>query len=214
MTGSEPTRPDEAFDAGVEALIERARGGDEAALAELFECYRARLRRMVDLRMDRRLRGRIDASDVLQDAYLNLSRKLEGYNQREGLPFFLWLRLVTGECLVDLHRRHLTSKRDAGLEVSLVRGPMPQTDSYSIAAQLLGKHTTTSEKLMRAEAQLELQEALDGMEPMDREILVLRHFEELSNQETARVLGIDPSAASSRYFRALRRLKQILGPAG
>lgn len=199
----------------VEALIERARNGDEAALAELFERYRSRLRRMVDMRMDRRLRGRIDASDVLQDAYLNLSTKLEGYSRRDELPFFLWLRLVTGECLIDLHRRHLqAAKRDANVEVSLHRGPMPQTDSHSIAAQLLGKHTTASQKLMRAEARLELEAAINAMEPIDREILVLRHFEELSNQETALVLNVDPTVASSRYFRALRRLKQFLDATG
>ncbi|MGE3165412.1 MAG: sigma-70 family RNA polymerase sigma factor [Planctomycetota bacterium] len=196
----------------LDPVVARARRGDENALAELFERHRPRLRRMIEARLDRRLQGRVDASDVMQDAYLNLARKLDSYNERDGLPFFLWLRLVTGECLIDLHRRHLqTAKRDAKLEVAIHQGPMPQTDSYSIAAMLLGRHTTASQQLMRAEAQLELQEALNGMEPLDREILVLRHFEELSNQEAARVLDIDPSAASSRYFRALRRLKGFLG---
>lgn len=195
-----------------DALIERARTGDEAALAQLFESYRARLRRMVDTRMDRRLRGRVDASDVLQEAYLHLAQKLDGYVERDNMPFFLWLRLVTGECLLGLHRHHLqTKKRDAGLEVALLQGPMPTTDSYSIAAQLLGKHTTASQKLQRAEAQLELETALNEMEPIDREILVLRHFEELSATEAATVLDIEPSAASNRYYRALRRLKGILG---
>ncbi|MEM7166815.1 MAG: sigma-70 family RNA polymerase sigma factor [Planctomycetota bacterium] len=194
-----------------DALIARARAGDEGALAELFEAYRARLRRMVDTRMDRRLRGRIDASDVLQEAYLHLAQKLEGYVERDNMSFFLWLRLVTGECLLGLHRHHLqTKKRDVGLEIALVQGPMPMTDSYSIAAQLLGKHTTASQKLMRAEAQLELEAALNGMEPIDREILVLRHFEELSASEAAAVLRIEPSAASNRYYRALRRLKRVL----
>lgn len=195
----------------VNALIERARAGDEKALAELFEGHRSRLRQMVDIRLDRRLRTRVDASDVLQEAYVNLARKLESYRRNEDLPFFLWLRLVTGECIIDLHRRHLQAgKRNAALEVSLHQGPMPVTDSYSLAAQLLGKNSTASEKLMRAEAQVELQEALDSMEAIDREVIVLRSLEQLSNTEAAQVLDVDPQVVSTRYYRALRRLKEIL----
>ncbi len=198
-------------DPHTDALIDRARAGDENALAELFEGHRGRLRQMVDIRLDRRLRGRVDASDVLQEAYVNLSRKLDSYRTKEDLPFFLWLRLVTGECIIDLHRRHLqTAKRNADIEVALHQGPMPVTDSYSLAAQLLGKHTTASEKVMRVEAQVELQEALNRMEPIDREVIVLRSFEELSNGEAARALGVDPQVVSTRFYRAMRRLKALL----
>lgn len=198
-------------DPRIEALIERARSGDEEALAELFEGHRGRLRQMVDIRLDRRLRGRVDPSDVLQEAYVNLSHKLDSYRTKKDLPFFLWLRLVTGECLIDVHRRHLqAAKRNADLEIALQHGPMPVTDSYSLAAQLLGRHTTASEKVMKAEAQVELQNALNRMEPIDREVIVLRSFEELSNTEAASALGVDPQVVSTRYYRAIRRLRQSL----
>jgi len=197
----------------VEGLIERARGGDEAALAELFDAYRSRLRGMVSLRLDRRLRGRVDASDVLQDAYLDLARRLPEYREQEGLPFFLWLRLITGQRLMLVHRCHLqTAMRDASREVSIYRGTMPQASSASIAGQLLGRMTSVSQRAIRAEVQVKLQEALNALDPTDREILVLRHFEELSNRDAALVLGLTKTAASNRYVRALKRLREALGP--
>ena len=127
------------------------------------------------------------------------------------MPLFLWLRLVTGQRLMRVHRQHLgAALRDAGREVSLYRGALPQASSVSLAAQLLGRFTTASQAVIRAEVQLQLQAALNGMEPIDREIIALRHFEELSNAEAAEVLGLDPSAASKRYVRALKRLQAIL----
>lgn len=197
----------------VEALIDRAITGDQAALAALFERFRARLERMVETRLDRRVRGRVDVADVLQDTYVRLSERLNAYRDRPELPFFVWLRLVTGDCLNNLHRHHLgAEKRNAGVEVSLHRGPMPVTDSVSLAQLLLGKETTASQKLVRAEAQIELQEAINALDPIDREVLALRHFEALSSLEAAQVLEIDPAAVSMRLFRALRRLKRLLGP--
>jgi RNA polymerase sigma-70 factor (ECF subfamily) len=194
------------------ALLGRALAGDELALAALFDDYRERLRRMIRLRLDRRLSGRIDSSDVLQDAYLDVRRRIIEYaRDPAAMPFHLWLRLVTGQRLTDLHRHHLGSQmRDAGQEVSLHRGPFPQASSISLAAQLLGKMTSASKAAIRAEHKLIVQEALNGMDPIDREVLALRHFEHLSNDETALVLGLSKSAASNRYIRALRRLKEIL----
>jgi RNA polymerase sigma-70 factor (ECF subfamily) len=192
-------------------LVRRAGGGDEQALAELFSRYRDRLRHMVRLRLDRRLQGRVDPSDVLQEAYLDVARRAPEYLAEPRLPFFLWLRLVTGERLLLVHRRHLGAQmRDAGQEVSLHRGPFPQATSASLAAQLLGRLTSPTQAAIRAEIQVKLQEALNSMDPLDREVLVLRHFEELSNNETAAVLGLQKSAASNRYVRALKRLKDIL----
>src|SRR5262249_20372267 len=135
------------------------------------------------------------------------------------LPFYLWLRMVTGRKLLALHRHHLgTHVRDAGREVSLHRGALPQASSVSLAAQLLGRYTTPSQAAVRAELQVRIQEALNRMEPLDREVLALRHFEQLSNFEAAQVLDISEAAASNRFVRALRRLKKILtdaqGPAG
>jgi RNA polymerase sigma-70 factor (ECF subfamily) len=191
-------------------LFEAARGGDEGALAVLVERHRGRLERMVGLRMDRRLQGRVDPADVVQDAYLTVRRKFPQYAESGRLPFFLWLRLEVGQKLVDLHRFHLDARmRDAGQEVSLHRGALPPVTSLSLAEQLLGKLTSASHAAMRAELKLRVEEALNGMEPQDREVLVLRHFEELNNAEAAAVLGIKPSAACNRYVRALKRLKEV-----
>jgi RNA polymerase sigma-70 factor (ECF subfamily) len=192
-------------------LLHRLGEGDQQALAELFARYRERLRRMVKLRLDRRLQGRVDPSDVLQDAYLDVSKRAPEYSANPTMPFYLWLRFLTGQRLLALHRQHLGAQmRDAGQEVSLYRGALPQASSVSLAAQLLGRLTTPSIAAMRAEMQIRLQEALNSMDPMDREVLTLRHFEELSNNETAEVLGIQKSAASNRYIRALKRLRDIL----
>ena len=193
-----------------EDLLDAARNGDEGALAVLVERHRARLERMVRLRMDRRLQGRVDPADVVQEAYLAVRGKFPQYNADPRLPFFLWLRLEVGQKLVDLHRFHLGSKmRDAGQEVSLHRGALPQVTSLSLAEHLLGRLTTASQAAMRVELKLRVQEALNSMDPQDREVLILRHFEELTNAEAARVLGIKPTAAINRYVRALRRLKDV-----
>jgi RNA polymerase sigma-70 factor, ECF subfamily len=192
-------------------LLRRAKAGDGRALAGLFEHYRLRLRQMVRLRLDRRLHGRIDPSDVLQETILDLARRFPEYAKQPAVPFFLWLRGLTGQRLIDVHRQHLGAQmRDAGQEVSLYRGALPQASSASLAAQLLGRLTSPTQAAVRAEMQLRLQDALNAMAPLDREIVVLRHLEELSNAETAEVLGIDKSAASKRYIRAIARLKQIL----
>jgi RNA polymerase sigma-70 factor, ECF subfamily len=192
-------------------LLRRATAGDAAALGELFAHYRERLHRMVRLRLDRRVAGRLDPSDVLQDAYLDVARRFPEYAAAPDVPFYVWLRALTGQRLIDLHRRHLGARmRDAGQEVSLYRRGLPQASSASLAQQLLAGLTSPTQAAVRAEMQLKLQDALNSMDPIDREVLVLRHFEELNNIETAAELGIEPSAASKRYLRAIRRLKAIL----
>jgi RNA polymerase sigma-70 factor (ECF subfamily) len=194
-----------------EELLDAARQGNERALAVLVERHRDRLERMVRLRMDRRLQGRVDPADVVQEAYLVVRRKFPQYSADSRLPFFLWLRLEVGQKLVDVHRFHLGTKmRDAGQEVSLHEGALPPVTSLSLAEHLLGKLTTPSRAAIRAELKLRVQEALNSMDPHDREVLILRHFEELSNAEAAQVLGIKPSAAVNRYVRALKRLKAVL----
>ena len=192
-------------------LVERARAGDQAALNELFAKHRERLRRMVELRLDRRLQGRVDASDVIQDAYLEAARRLDNYLQDPTMSLFLWLRFLVGERLLILHRQHLGAQmRDARREVSLYRGALPEASSAALAAQLLGKHTSPSEAAVRAEQMLRLQEAVNRLDPLDREVLSLRHFEQLGRSETAQMLGIEEPAAAKRYIRALKRLKDIL----
>jgi RNA polymerase sigma-70 factor (ECF subfamily) len=190
-------------------LLAKVRAGDQQALAVLFACHRERLRRMVQLRLDHRLAGRVSPSDVLQEAYIDAVRRIDHYFQKPDQSFFGWLRLIVGQRLADVHREHLARKRDAGQEVPIHRGG-PGADSSCLAACLLGSGTSPSHAAARTESFARLEEALDRMDPLDREVLTLRHFEELGNAEAAEILGIQPAAASKRYVRALARLKQIL----
>jgi RNA polymerase sigma-70 factor, ECF subfamily len=192
-------------------LLERLRAGDRRALADLFQRHRARLRRMVEVRIDARLRGRIDASDVLQDGFVDLAKRVESYLRDPGLPVFLWMRLVVSDRLAVVHCHHLgTALRDAGREVSLYRDPLPQASSAALASMLLGRMTSPSNAAIRAEQILQVQEAVNSLEPLDREVVALRHFEQLTRAETAVVLGISEEAGAKRYIRALKKLKSIL----
>jgi RNA polymerase sigma-70 factor, ECF subfamily len=184
---------------------------DPQALGDIFNGHRDRLRLMVHLRLDRRLRGRVDASDVLQEAYVEALERFPDFLQDRPMPFFLWLRFITEQRLQIIHRRHLGAKaRDAGRDVSLGHLAHPPVSSESLAAQLVGRHSSPSQAAMRVEMQARLHAALETMNPIDREILALRHFEQLSNSETAQVLGLREDAASQRYGRALVRLKDML----
>lgn len=200
-----------AHDNGIDLVLGKAITGDASALAEVFEHYRDRLEHVVRLRLDPRLHGRLDPADVLQESYLELSRRFTDYVNHPALPFYLWLRRLTLQKLVDVHRRHLGAKmRDAGLEVALSQFEPPRASSESLAERLLGQITSASRAAIRTETQHRVQEALNTMDAIDREVLVLRHFEDLSNGETACLLGIQEAAASKRYLRALKRLKEIL----
>lgn len=139
------------------------------------------------------------------------SQRLPSFFTTEGMTFFVWMRLIVLQTIIDVHRRHLGAKmRDAFREVP-IEGDRSRDTSQAIARQLLGGLTSPSEALMRAETARKLEAAIEGMEPIDREILALRHFEELTNSEVAQVLGIQVKAASIRYIRALKRLKELLG---
>lgn len=192
-------------------LLERARAGDETAKTALFEEHRTRLEQMVKLRMDRRMKGRLDAGDVLQEAYVTFQARFSEFLQQDKLPFHLWLRQLVGQKMTDLHRQHLGVKmRDAAQEVSLYQGTMPRASSVSLAEQLMGRFTSVSMAVMRAETMLRVQDALNAMDPIDREVLVLRHFEMMSNDEVSLVLNLKPSAASNRHIRALKRMKDLM----
>jgi RNA polymerase sigma-70 factor (ECF subfamily) len=196
-------------------LLHRAEQGNAEALGRLMACYRDRLRLMISLRMDRRLQGRLDPSDIIQEACLEATQRFADYLRTPDMPFYLWLRFLTAQRLLILHRRHLgTRGRDAGREVSINQGAIPEASSAVLAAQLVGQDTSPSEAVLRAEKVVRLQEALDQLEALDREVLMLRHFEQLSNRETAQVLGLRESAASQRYGRALLRLKDLLAEVG
>jgi RNA polymerase sigma-70 factor, ECF subfamily len=196
---------------GTNRLLVRAAAGDGESLGALLTRHDGRLRRMVAFRLDPRLQGRIDPDDVVQEINLAAAEHLLDYVGRPAMPFFLWLRGIAGHTLLSLHRRHLgTPMRDARREVSLYRGALPSATSAALAAQLLGHQTRPSEAAVRAEAKIRLQEALNAMSVLDREVLALRHFEQLTNVEAARVLHITEAAAGKRYLRALERLRDVL----
>ena len=193
-----------AMDAEQEAeLLHQATEGDHEALAQLLNEHKARLERMIDLRMDCRLRRRVDAADILQDTFVEAQRRIHHYPARAP-SFYLWLRTITLQKLIDACRFHLgAAKRSIRREVHLFRDTTSQISRESLAAQLLGRLTSVSQAARRAEIKHEVQAALDSMDALDREVLALRHFEQLTNSEVAEVLEISPNAASNRYVRAL-----------
>jgi RNA polymerase sigma-70 factor (ECF subfamily) len=182
-------------------------------LGDFFLQHRPRLRRMVELRLDRRLSRRLDPSDVVQEAYLEACRRLEEYLADPLMPLFPWLRRIAGQKLIDLHRLHLgAGGRDARREVSIHEQAGPEASTAVLARQLVARAPSPSETAMREEVRVRIRDLLDKMNPVDREVLALRHFEELSNAEAAQVLGIGSSATSKRHARALRHLRAILKP--
>jgi len=192
-------------------LAARLSRGDSSALAELFEQHREHLWRMVNFRMDNRLRGRVSPEDILQEAFLAASQRIDHYRQA-SFPFpFVWLRLMTQQTLIDVHRRHIGAKmRDAEREIPIDARYFAGNTTASMVIMLTGGLTSPSQAATRAEILETVKSAIESMDPIDREVLALRHFEELSNGEVAEVMGIEPKAASIRYVRALRRLKAIL----
>jgi len=196
---------------GMDDLESRLRGGDTQALAELFLRERERLWRVIHFRLAEPLRGRLGPDDVLQEAFLAASQRLKHYANSPATSPFIWLRMILNQTLIDLHRQHLgAQKRDAAREVSLDGAPYSQATSASVAIQLIGQFTSPSGAAARADMLSLVQTAIEQMDPIDREVLALRHFEELTNSEVAETLGIEQKTASIRYVRALRRLKEIL----
>lgn len=192
--------------------IELLRSGGSDQFAEVFSRYEDRLQRMIRFRLDRRLYGRVDSGDVLQEVWLDASKRVTEYVANPAVPVFIWLRQIAWQTIIDLHRRHLgAQKRSVANEVALGGGGNSQEDtSLSIAARLAGDLTSPSQAAMRDERMQQLRRALEEMDEIDREVLALRHFEELGNNEVAEILGLQKTAASNRYVRALKRLKEVL----
>lgn len=194
--------------AEVEPLLSRLKAGERKALGELFDRYRPQLRRMIELRLDPRVGTRAAPSDVLQEAFLDASARVEHFFRREGVSFYVWLRLIVNQSLIDLHRKHLDAKmRGASREVAPV---WTHATSVSLARHLVAQLNSPSQVVSQGETLAHVQAALEGLDPLDREILTLRHFEELSNNEVAELLGLQKAAASNRYVRALGRLREAL----
>jgi RNA polymerase sigma-70 factor (ECF subfamily) len=191
-------------------LLARAAAGDGVAWGALLTTHQERLARIVAFRLDPRLRGRIDSMDVVQEAFVEASAHRPDYFRAPAVPLFLWLRGVVSNKLLELHRHHLgTHMRDVKLERPL-EAPCWSDESAALCAHLTAGLTRPSVAAVRGEVRQRLAEALDTMDPTDREVLAMRHFEQLSNLEAAQVLGIQERAAAKRYLRALERLKEIL----
>lgn len=192
-------------------ILTRLREGHEDALGELFAHYRERLKKIVHFRLDHRLNGRVSESDVLQETYVSATKRLAHYLSKSNMPLFVWFRLLVNQQLTDLHREHLQAEmRDARKEVSLNAPVVSPHTSLAMAAHLVAQLTSPSHAVQRAERIALLEEALNEMNELDREVIALRHFEELSNTEVAEVLGIGVHAASNRYVRAIKRMRELV----
>jgi len=199
-----------------ERLLQLAAGGDSDALGRLLESHRQRLERIVRVRLDHRVQSRMNASDVIQETCIEAGERLKEYLENPEVPFFVWLRYLAHQRLQQLHRHHLGRQiRDANRERSIEQQDSEdQLGSGIIAAHLVARISSASSILQREELCQRLRELLDRMEPVDREILVLRHFEHLTNAESAQILNLSTTAASNRYIRALERLRAVIGDDG
>lgn len=206
MCGVSLTMNDETVD----DLLGRVLTDDDTAVNQLLGLHRSRLKSMIRIRLNPRLRQRVDESDILQDALVAAGRNLRDYAEAPKLPFYVWLRRLAGLKILEAHRHHLGSdKRDAFREVPL-HGGCPGASSVQLAADLSANLSSPSQAAMRNEGRRLIQECLEEMDEVDREVLVLRHFEQLSTSETAKILGLSKSATGSRYLRALSRLREIM----
>jgi len=188
----------------------RLRRGGQAALAREFLRHRHRLRRMIEVRLDRCLAGRVDPSDVLEQTFLEAARQLDQYLAQAPMPLFLWLRYLTGQRILELHRQLLGPEEAASFPTTAGRAGRPTADSASLSMHLAAQISQAAGTPPRHELSARLAELLEQLEPLDREILALRHFEQLSNQEAAEELGLSPAAASHRYIHALQKLRAVL----
>jgi len=203
MTGDSSVRTEE--------LERRLKSGDLEALAELFTRERERLWRVIHFRLAEPLRGRLEPEDVLQEAFLAASQRLKYYVESPATSPFIWLRMIVNQTLVDLHRQHLgAQRRDAAREVSIDRAPYVEATSVSVAIQLVGIFTSPSGAAARADTLGLVQSAIEQMDPIDREVLALRHFEELTNSEVAEALGIAEGTSKSQVHKARLRLRLLL----
>ena len=184
--------------------------GGQKALADLLAVHQEKLERIVSFRLAPVLRSRIDPADVLQEAYFEISRRIHEFIDGSPVSFFVWIRQKTIQTLIDLHRNHTREKRDAYREMPLASAPYGHTTSVSIARFLLDDITSPSQAAVREEEIQQLQSALESMNETDREVIAMRHFEHLNNQQVAEVLEISPTAASNRYVRAAAKLSEIL----
>jgi RNA polymerase sigma-70 factor (ECF subfamily) len=192
-------------------LLLRVERGDTFAREQLFIRHRGRLRRMVALRMDRRMRARVDPSDVVQETLHDADQQLADFIRRRPLPFYPWLRQIALERLIDYHRRHIQAQKRSVKREEQPLPRLPDESMLELAQRLFRNGSSPSVQLQRKELRQRVQEILSQLSERDREVLVLRHLEQLSAREIAAVLGITEGAVHTRHLRALERVRKALG---
>ncbi len=196
-------------------LLDAARTGEPGAVDRLLGEFREPLRRVIGLRLDPAVARRVDASDIVQDVLIEANQRLTDYLKHPDMPFHLWLRHLAQDRIIDTHRRHrLAQRRSVDREQPVLRPAWVDESSASLVAQLVDTERTPTSEAIAHELQRRLADAIDQLAEDDREIILMRHHEALSNQEVAKALGLTEAAASMRYLRALRRLRSVLVPDG
>jgi RNA polymerase sigma-70 factor (ECF subfamily) len=200
-----------AGDDQTETLLGAARDGDSDAVNRLLEKHRAPIRRLVELRLDRKVQRRVDVSDVVQDVMIEASGRLEKYLSNPSMAFHLWLRQIAWDRIIDTYRRHrVSAKRNMDREQPMAAPTGPDQSTMEFAVHLCDPGLTPSAAATQREIAEKVEQAIERMDEQDREIILMRHYEHLSNLEIAQVLGLNPPAASMRYLRAVRRLREML----
>jgi len=191
-------------------LLAQARDGNADARNQLLERHREGLRRMIGLRLDKGVQRRVDASDVVQDVLIEANRRLTDYLSKAGMPFHVWLRHLARDRLIDAHRRHRgAARRSVDREHHLAGPRLNDTSAADLAALLLDRQMTPAAAATHHELERRFATALETLEESDREVILMRHFEQLTNQQTAQALDLTEPAAGMRYLRALRRLRAL-----
>jgi RNA polymerase sigma-70 factor, ECF subfamily len=194
-------------------LLARARNGEAEAVDRLLTAQREPLRRMIGARLDPALAARVDASDVVQDVLIEAHKRLNDYLRNPVMPFHLWLRHIAKDHVIDAHRRHRQAqRRSLDREQPIVPAALNNHSSFELAGQLLDREPTPASAAIQHELQARMESAIAALEDDDREIILMRHAEQLTNQEVAAVLELTEAAASMRYLRAVRRLRATLLP--
>lgn len=194
-------------------LLEQVRGGDDDAVNLLIDRHRNALRHLVRMRLDRKIQRRVDVSDVVQDVLIEANRRLKTYLENPVMPFHLWIRHIARDRIIDAHRRHrVSAKRSVDREQPMVIPGGFDKSSIILAAQLVDGEKTPAAKTMEKELARRVEEAISDLDDVDAEVIVMRHYEQLTNQEIAQALELSEPAASMRYLRAVRRLRELMQP--
>ncbi|MEC9096694.1 MAG: sigma-70 family RNA polymerase sigma factor [Planctomycetota bacterium] len=194
-------------------LLARRKDGDQTAWNVLLQRHRSAVQRLIHMRLDNRIRQRVGVSDVVQDVMIAANRRIDRYLQNPGIDFHLWLRQIAKDRIIDAHRRHRTAaKRSVDREHRLVQEGGAKHSTMNLAGQIRDADLTPAARATRREMANRMEDALLELNELDRDIIIMRHYEQLSNDEVSQALNLQPAAASMRYLRALRKLKNQLLP--